>query len=751
MKKKYIRQILMILSVAGITACGGSGGGSGGGPGSGAVDSSSKTIMTSSSSINTFSSSASSQFATSSSSSSPAVANEAPSVSILFPRQNARVNTSNIIVQGIATDDKGIQRIRVNGVDARFHSIDANVAMKSVRGKELGNTTIKFAKLQTENLVAVTWTANISLPLDRTDINVEVTDSDGRITKNNDQPVSLNKYRMPLGFIKDTANNRLISFEYFSNIFSVDITSLQMTTLPNSWYEEGRSLSADSSKVFSVKNDEGILKVYSSKIATGFISLEATYDLQFDASKHAWISVTGTLSADSKFYFAVVSYVSYGNPTITKILKVDLESSQVSVLSEPAVGDTNYKNISSVVYIDNYLIGVSWHSGFYYELIKIDAVTGVQQNFMGPIEFNLLSVSDNREYLYLLANKNFSKIKIADKSIAHTDFHEQQDMLEFAQQSSFFVDEKHNRLIVSDLGLGELVAVNLTSAELSFLTNNGIGTGPKLVWPDQLAITSDNKFAYVLDARQNARAMLFKVDLATGNREVVSDLSIYDGGSTAALALDEEHNRAFVAFGLTIGVIDLTTGKHEIIANQSVGVGPILSGVGDMIYDNVNDRLLVASSAEEFVLSLDLKTNKRSFLFDGTIGSGPALMPMASLAMDKQSNQLYVSTAKSGELTKIMAIDMATGNRTIVLENCNGHTLDNKYDANLELDAVKQTLTMIANNELFKYDLVKKTCSVLPVPVSDIAFLSDSTLLGVSWRGLYQINPENGERVTISQ
>lgn len=713
-----------------------------------AANFSSKTTTTSSGLISTSSSSTSSQ---SSASSLPAVANEAPSVSILFPRQNALVNTSNITVQGIATDDKGIHRIRVNGVNASFHSISANAEMKSVSGKELGNAIIKFAKPQSENQVAVAWTANISLPLDHTDISVEVTDSDGRITKNNDQPVALNKSRMPFLFIKDTANNRFIGYESFFNIFSIDMTSLLMTTLPNSRYEEGRSLSADSSKVFSVKNDEGILKVYSSKVATGFISLEATYDLQFDAAKHYWISVTGTLSADSKFYFVLAYYVFHDAPTVTKILKVDLENSHVSVLSEPAIGDANYKNISSIVYVDNYLIGVSWHSNFNYELIKIDAVTGVQQNFIGPIAFNLLSVSDDREYLYLLGYKNFAKIKIADKSIVYTNFHEQQDMLEFSQQAEFVVDEKHNRLVLSDPGLGQLVAVNLTSADLSFLTNNGIGTGPKLVWPDQLVITSDNKFAYVLDARQNARAMLFKIDLATGNREVVSDLSIYDGDSTAALAIDEKHNRAFVAFGLTIGVIDLTSGEHEIIANQSIGVGPILSGVGDMIYDNANDRLLVTSSSQEFVLSLDLKTNKRSFLFDGTIGSGPALTRMASLALDKQNNLLYVSSVAFGEQTKIMAIDMATGNRTIVLDSCNGHTLDYKYDANLELDASGQTLTMVANNELFKYNLVNKTCSIIPASMFDIAYLSDSTLLGVGYRGLYQINPANGERVTISQ
>ncbi|WP_039914781.1 Ig-like domain-containing protein [Cellvibrio mixtus] len=745
MKNKSARQILIVASLVGITACGGSGGGSG----NGGRDSSSKTTTTSSSIISTSSSDISSQSAISS---SLAIANENPTVSILFPRQNARVNTSNITVQGIATDDKGINKIRVNGVDASFHSTTAiNAAMKSVRGNEVENAITGFAKPYSGKQVTVAWTANIHLPFGQTDINVEVIDNDGGTTKNSDKPVSLSNYRVPLALIKDTTNNRFISFEQYPNIFSVDMTSLLMTTLPDSRYEQGWSLSADSSKVFSVANEGGVLKVYSSKIATGLISLEAIYDLQFDASQHNWISVSGTLSADSKFYFALAYYVSHDNKTTSKILKVDLESNQVSVLSERAAGDDNYKHITSIVYVDNYLIGTLWRNDLRTELIKIDAITGVQQSFIDPIAFNHLSVSDDRKYLYLLGNDNFAKVKIADKSIEYTHFHEQQDMLEFAQQSGFVIDEKHNRLVVSDPGLGQLVAVDLTSAELSFLTENGIGAGPKLVWPDQLAITSDNKFAYVLDDRLDAKEMLFKIDLATGNRKVISDLSIYDGERTAALAIDEEHNRAFVAFGLTIGVIDLTTGKHEIIANQSIGIGPIIFGVADMVYDNVNDRLLVASSAQELVVSIDLKTNKRSILFDGTTGSGPALMPMASLALDKQNNQLYASITKFGELTKVIAIDMATGDRAMVLESCNGHTLDYKYDANLELDPARQTLTMLANNELFKYDLAKKMCSVLPVSALDIAFLSDSTLLGVSGHGLYQINPENGERVTISQ
>lgn len=731
MIKTSIQKILIISSFTGLISCGGGGGASG--------VSGSGTVITSSATMN--SSIASSAIHSASSvSSSQAVANEKPTLSILFPRQDARVDGHSITVQGIATDEKGISRIEVNGVDASFQVIEPEIAVA-----KNGD-----AKLQKNN-VTVSWTANIELPFGQTDIDVKVTDSDGETTKNNDKPITLTNHRIPLAIIKDTPNNRFISVDQYPELFSVDMTTLAMTKLADSQYGQGWSLSSDSSEVFSVKNENGILNVYSSKIATGLISLEATYDLQFDPLKHNWVSVSGTLSADSKFYFALALYASHDNKTSSKILKVNLADSEVSVLSEQANGDASYKNIWSISYVDNYLIGIFLHNDLRSELIKIDAVTGIQQSFIGPIRFNLLSVSDNRDYLYLLSNNNFTKIKVTDKTITYTDFYQQPDMLEFAQQSGFVIDEKHNRLVVSDPGLGQLVAVNLTSGERSFLTENGIGDGPKLVWPDQLAVTLDNKFAYVLDARLDATEMLFKIDLTTGNREVISDLSIYSRDNTAALALDEAHNRVFVAFGLTIGVVDLTTGKHEIIANQTIGLGPILHGVGDMVYDDTADRLLVASSAQELIVAIDLKTNKRSVLFDGTSGTGPALTPIASLALDKQNNQLYLSTAKYGEVTAIIAIDMETSNRTLLLDRCDGHTVGYKHDANLEFDPTKKTLTMLADNELFKYDLVEKTCTVFPVSAFDIAYLSDSTLLGVMGHGLYQINPANGERVALSQ
>lgn len=748
--KMNARHWLIIMSFVCFTACGGGGGG-GAKSSAKAVNSSSaqSSSILASSSTSSNSSEAVSQ---SSTSSAPIVVNRSPTVNVLFPRQNARTERRAITVQGTATDDRGISSIKVNGVVASFqiaHSV-ADLAKQS-SDDNIAQTIGALDKSDTEGVV-VNWAATIPLMFGQTDILVEVTDTDGESTQNLDKPIQVNNARLPLAIIKDRTNHRFIGVSQYPEIFSIDMTSLAMTRLPDTRYEQGFSLSTDSSKIFSVTNDGGKLKVYSSKIATGLISLEAEYDLQFDSARHNWISVDGTLSTDSKYYFVLAVYAFHDNSTENKILKVNLDTRGVEILSEKSKPNSMFRNVSEIVYVDNYLIGASWRNINSNDLIKIDSETGKQEVFMENLNFDSMSITDNRESLYLLSNKGFSVIRLADKGVTNTSFAKQADMLEFAQKNSFLVDEDNNRLVVGDSGLWELVTVDITTGERKFLKESGIGDGPKLVWPNQLAVTSDEKFAYVLDDRLDATEMLFKIDLTTGNREVISDLSAYAQDNATALVLDEAKNRVFVAFGLTIGVVDLTTGEHKIIADQSIGLGPMIKGIGDMVYDETKDRLLVTDLSQAFIVAIDLKSNIRSVLFDETIGAGLEFTPMSSIALDRQSNQLYVSTAKFEGENKVIAIDLLSGNRSLLFDHCEGHRMTYKHDANLQLDTANTTLTILANNEVFKYDLERNSCAVLPVSVSDIAYLSDTTtLLGVDAHGLYQINPSNGERVAISR
>jgi len=772
MIKIVFQRLLIIASLAGITACGG-GGGSGGGSSGGTtstpaaslisvVSSSSLASLTStpaasltsvvsSSSLasltSTPSSSATSAFLASSSvtsSAQSALTNLSPSARIQFPRKDAfLINHSHQIeVAGVAYDDKGIKSVKVNGVLASL-----NVSSSIAPSTDIPAT----------HSHATNWSATITLPSGDTQIEVVITDSDDLVVKNAANPLTIRNSYRPSGMFIDVINDLMIGSNIFGESVATNLQTLASVTFPSADYREGVAFNKAATAIYSARVVDGFLKVYSNKIMTGVDSLVANYDLQLDPEIYNWAYMTsGTLSRDEKFYFVTLMYVLRNIPVESKVLKIDTGSGVVSVLAGKEIQPT-YKNIGGIFYADNYLLGLHFDNYYNSELIKIDAETGMQTEFLTLPRFDLFTLNSDGTRLYGITYDKFVAINLSDKTVVSKSFAAQGNEFALTLLSRLVVDEKRNRLIVSSPEVSDVIAVDIATGERSLLIKNGIGTGASLVAPEQLEVTSDDKFAYVLDGRDRAPDTLFKIDLATGNRTVVADFNAYNDIGTAGLALDELNHRIFFALGLTIGVVDLDSGAYQIIASSDVGLGvtmETLNSISEIIYDGKNNRLLVSSVYKDFVLAIDPITFKRSVLFDSTIGTGATLKGIAAMTLDNEGKNLYLSNVNGDSTVSILSINMETGDRKFVLDRCvskNGfsHTIDSYMNA-LEWDNQKNRLFISDYNEILVQDIANNHCDINYSSATDIALLSDSTLLGLS-SGLVQINPANGMSAILSK
>lgn len=726
MIKIWVKQLLVVVSLTVITACGGGGssGGSGGGKTSASVISSPQ-----------------------SSSAQSSVINLNPIVKVQFPRKDALplIGYNNIEVSGVAYDDKGIKTVKVNGVTAalnRYPSVAENTGIPATHS------------------YSVTWGATINLLPGDTQINIEVTDNEGMVVKNAAPPLAMRNSHTPIGMVLDDINDRMIGAVLFGQNIATNLHTLTSVILPTAEYGYGVVINKEATEIYSTKIVDGFLKLYSNRIATGVDSLIANYNLGFDPEKYHWIdSYSGAISSDSKFYFAVVRYVlrqGTGSPQ-TKILKININDGTVSVL-ERTDANATYKNVSNIFYVDNYLLGLNMDNYEKSELIKIDTETGEQSTFMSMPRFEIFSLNSDRTVLYALTYDKFAALNLVDKTVVSKNFAVQGNEFEFPQLSYLLVDQKRNRLIVSSTGVSDIVAIDIATGERSLLIKTGIGEGISLVWPDQLEVTSDDKFAYVFDGRQMATDTLFKIDLLTGNREAISDFSPYNNNGTAGLALDEPNNRIFFATGLTIGIVDLATGLQKVIASPDIGLGVTMDALGaidEIVYDGENQRLLVSSAAKGFIVAVDPVTFKRTILFDSTTGGGPVLNGIAGMSLDSAGKKLYLSNDNGDGKNSILSINMETGERTFVFDKCNDanrveHTLPVWSRAVVELDRQGKQLYVIGHNEILVHDIANNKCNIINAPADDIAILSDSTLIGLSV-GLSQIHPFTGSRAILSK
>jgi hypothetical protein len=235
-------------------------------------------------------------------------------------------------------------------------------------------------------------------------------------------------------------------------------------------------------------------------------------------------------------------------------------------------------------------------------------------------------------------------------------------------------DPTGDRIIVSD---------SATRSVYGYRVSDGFGQLISDRWPPFTAPHDGIAEELVVDAANNRALlvdwgldMLVGVDLTTGLRSSVSAGSVVSAptqfGLGFGVALDASGQRAFVTARQSKAVIgvNLTTGLRTVISSPTVGTGAALGNPLGIAYDNVSSpgtpRLLVADATfgAGVIVSIDILTgNRLPFSSAAPIGQGVTLGSPLSMKLDAANSRLLV---QDDQLHAILAVDLATGNRSVV-------------------------------------------------------------------------------------
>lgn len=237
--------------------------------------------------------------------------------------------------------------------------------------------------------------------------------------------------------------------------------------------------------------------------------------------------------------------------------------------------------------------------------------------------------------------------------------------VDFSSPRDLALDAGRARLVVADLGLDAVVAVDIATGTRSILSDATHGTGPALGNPERIVVVAGLDVALVITRDSDD---LIGVNLANGNRSVVSGATRGAGPALLnprTVAFDELHGQALVANGDTsILSVDLVTGDRALLASETHGTGPSLAGLEDLIV-LPSKFLAVAVAGQRTILQVDPGTGDRTDLETLRVGAGARITHVVEIAADAGADDYFVLETDF-KAVSLRSVDPRTGDRTLV-------------------------------------------------------------------------------------
>ncbi len=494
------------------------------------------------------------------------------------------------------------------------------------------------------------------------------------------------------------------------------------TGLPISW-PNGVVLNAAETKAYI--SDSGAARaVIEVDLATGnriFKSSDGFYGSVGSGPTLTW-SAGIALSTDESKVFVL-------SPTINSLLSIDLATGVRTVLSGPGVGTGSNMNWPQSLLLNSSQTKAYVSSTSSYELLEIDMATGNRSVISGPGVGN---------------GPLFSQLQGIMKAANGIDF------------------------IAVDLGLGELLSINKSTGARSIVKEFSVGSGPDMVSIIASATSSDGKNAFAITYDG-----LYKIDLATGNRSVLSDATHGTGNSFLFIRDFALNNSQSKAYGLATGtgsinglfLIDLQTGNRTVLSSSSVGT--TLTAGADITVSclslTVNGSETIAYITDYSnggsVIKIDLATGNRSFLSNPAIGTGTNFSFPYGLDIDSSGANLYILDTS---LKGIVKVDTATGNRTVVASNSIGTGPAFNSLSNLALNFSGTKAIVGDSQTLLSLDLNTGNRTVVSSPSIGLGTAiyfgrfkkidtSSPRMITSSGNSLIEVNLFNGDRMVRSK
>lgn len=191
-------------------------------------------------------------------------------------------------------------------------------------------------------------------------------------------------------------------------------------------------------------------------------------------------------------------------------------------------------------------------------------------------------------------------------------------------------DSTSTKVFVSDTTSDAIHAVDLSTGGHSIVSDGTVGTGLGFNSVRNIVSTNSGTELYVSDT--SGGALIMKVDVATGNRVVLSSYSFGAGAgpdwsSISGFALSPLEDTIYVttAFDDSIYKVDVASGNRTLLSSPVVGSGPLIDGPAGITVSDDGQTLYVADPNTPAIFSIDIATGTRKVISSNSVGTGPLL------------------------------------------------------------------------------------------------------------------------------
>jgi hypothetical protein len=235
-------------------------------------------------------------------------------------------------------------------------------------------------------------------------------------------------------------------------------------------------------------------------------------------------------------------------------------------------------------------------------------------------------------------------------------------------------------------GTGELLRVDPVTGDRSVLSGPGVGTGPAVDVPLQIAFDHDG-YLIVTDNGVPGTGLhaLMRVDPVSGDRTEVASQTIGTGLPFHPCGVDRPVLDSYLVSlpqNFSIVFVDPVTGDRTEASSGTVGGGPAFKQHCALRVRGPGTKVFTNDWSAEAVMEVDWSTGLRTILSGPGVGAGPGLQESRGLAL-AVGGDFFV--ADSG-LDAIVRIDGSTGDRSIVSDAVTGSgpAFDVPYDLRSE-------------------------------------------------------------------
>lgn len=662
----------------------------------------------------------------------------APTIAIAFPTPVSMTEEANILVRGTATDDGSeVSIVQVNNIAA--------------------STTDGYAN----------WQAVVPLAPGMNTISVSTTDAAGN-TNNNAAQITVKKtvfISAPEGIAIDVAGNQALVIDSSTNaLIGMDLTSgarrlISDNATPNeeNSFSEPRGLALDSlnNRAFVADEGWGVDSLFSIDLSTGQRAVVATFD-------YHTFGIIGITYDEPRGRVLIATGQS--------ISAADLASGATTVLSDHSLPDSQHY-LSSVngIVIDeaNHRALVGDEPG----IASVDLTTGITttlfDSFHNRISPRAIALDSFYNRVLVTTNEwptgaNVTAIDLTtgNRSIlAGTDM--SNTAVKFRLPDELAVDEANNRVLVTDFN--QITAVDLTNGETSIFSDNSIpdkSNGTAFENPLTMAFDAEQQRLFIADEGSVA---LVAVDLTTGQRTFISQNEENRGTNNyGEMVVDNERNRILLADTVinAIVAIDLTSGEQTIFSNKDTpgSIDPI-TYPGGLTLDNANNRLIVNDSFNRLV-AVDLTSGiATSMPVNDEIDPGIGFRRISRFIVDNENNRA-IAVAPSDP--SVIAIDLTSGKVSDISRSASSEgEHEFKYPAAITWDRINNRVLVLDNGRVISVNLANgnrqlispspaghnyHASPIIADPNHDRVYLIDSTT-----RSVVAVDLVSGARVIISK